>query len=193
MKRRKRKPYGPEEDLVGRRFGRLLVVEQCEGRLRGMYTWRCKCDCGTTRIVPTSALNTGNTTSCGCLTKENQRKAVALPVGEAAFRRVVHSYKDAARKKGRVFELSRNDMRHLTKQNCYYCGAEPFTVKTEAHLNGSYVYNGVDRIDTAGGYTPDNVVACCRHCNMAKRAMTQGEFVEWARKLYNHWARDYSE
>jgi len=38
------------------------------------------------------------------------------------------------------------------------------------------IYNGIDRVDPKRGYTSDNVVPCCRHCNWVKGASTLDEF-----------------
>jgi hypothetical protein len=56
----------PRVDLVGRRFGRL-VVRGLEGRApkRAVYLWRCICDCGRETVVYGSNLQQGYTTSCG--------------------------------------------------------------------------------------------------------------------------------
>lgn len=54
-------------DLVGKRFGKLLVVkEHSERDKHGMVQWVCKCDCGNETLASTSALNNGHRTSCGC-------------------------------------------------------------------------------------------------------------------------------
>lgn len=52
-------------DLKGRRFGRWLVEEKVESDEKGSW-WKCRCDCGTTRIMKSSALY-GGSRSCGCL------------------------------------------------------------------------------------------------------------------------------
>ena len=61
------------EDLTGRRYGRLLALEQAEplfssGQKRTQ--WLCLCDCGNTVVVLASNLKAGTTISCGCLSKE---------------------------------------------------------------------------------------------------------------------------
>ena len=181
----------PKENLVDRRFGRLVVVRQTRARIEGSIAWECLCDCGNKRLVRSSALKSGNTKSCGCLQKERQRSAVALDVGEAAFRRLYRSYKRNAKNKGRKFNIDEDDFRQLTSGDCFYCGSGTTNVLSEAPFNGVYPYNGLDRVNTAGGYTLDNVVSCCKHCNIAKRAMSQQEFARWASRLYNHWAEDF--
>lgn len=60
-------------DLVGKRYGRLLVVKRADS-LNGKTRWHCVCDCGKECIVYGSALKSGNTTSCGCYKTENAKK-----------------------------------------------------------------------------------------------------------------------
>lgn len=51
--------------LIGKRFGKLIVVAQAESK-SGQRRWMCQCDCGGTNIVTTGNLNSGHTTNCGC-------------------------------------------------------------------------------------------------------------------------------
>lgn len=57
------------EDLTGRHFGRLFVLEPAPSR-NGKRRWKCQCDCGNITEVTTGGLKSGNTTSCGCLHRE---------------------------------------------------------------------------------------------------------------------------
>ena len=59
-------------NLVGKRFGRLLVVEKADSK-KSHARWRCLCDCGKQCIVYGSELKSGNTTSCGCYKTENAK------------------------------------------------------------------------------------------------------------------------
>ena len=54
------------ESLIGKRFGKLVVVEQVESSPSGASRWLCQCDCGNQRIVLGYNLNRGTTVSCGC-------------------------------------------------------------------------------------------------------------------------------
>ena len=58
-------------DLIGLRFGRLLVIERglSTGGNRGAR-WVCLCDCGGVKTVRSDALKGGITRSCGCLISE---------------------------------------------------------------------------------------------------------------------------
>ena len=53
-------------DLVGQRFGKLVVVEYAGRNERRESLWRCACDCGNESIVRGDVLRRGTTESCGC-------------------------------------------------------------------------------------------------------------------------------
>ena len=53
-------------DLTGQRFGKLIADEYI-----GHGKYRCICDCGNQKIVPTGKLNAGEVKSCGCLKNWN--------------------------------------------------------------------------------------------------------------------------
>src|SRR3989304_2279430 len=60
-------------DLVGQRFGNLIVLEISPDKLQGTGRhWVCQCDCGNTCIKNSSSLNAGTGRSCGCLVKTHQ-------------------------------------------------------------------------------------------------------------------------
>lgn len=60
------------EDLVGRTFGQLTVLERVENGPppRSVAMWRCSCTCGASAIVMGHRLRTGRTQSCGCLARQ---------------------------------------------------------------------------------------------------------------------------
>lgn len=60
-----------KEDLTGKRFGRLTVIEKFLSGKKGTH-WRCKCECGGEKIVITYKLKAGKVSSCGCLERENR-------------------------------------------------------------------------------------------------------------------------
>lgn len=62
------------DDLTGKRFGRLLVIERSSDYVRRDGSkeprWKCRCDCGNTTAVASGNLKSGAVSSCGCLRKE---------------------------------------------------------------------------------------------------------------------------
>ncbi len=62
------------KDIVGKKFGRLLVLERTKNNSKSRPKtafWRCRCDCGKIISVEGCSLRGGNTKSCGCLNREN--------------------------------------------------------------------------------------------------------------------------
>ena len=167
-------------DIAGQKFGRLTVVKRQGSDKQAKATWLCECDCGNKKVVAGYLLRRGNTTSCGCLRKR--------PKGVAAFNRALRNMQRNAKTRGHKWQLSKEQVAHLTKQACHYCGTKPSQVCSDKTCDGSYIYNGIDRVDNERGYTIDNVVTCCRTCNHAKSTMTVEQFRDWAISLYNHFA-----
>lgn len=64
-------------DLVGLRFGRLVVISRAGAYGRSSPTWHCVCDCETKVEIPGRRLHSGRTQSCGCLRRE--MSAARLP------------------------------------------------------------------------------------------------------------------
>ena len=61
---------GKPIDLMGQRFGRLVVIERAGTSKNGQVIWRCLCDCGKEADVLSISLRRGLTRSCGCLSRE---------------------------------------------------------------------------------------------------------------------------
>ena len=62
-------------DLTGMRFNRLTPTERANSK-----SWLCRCDCGNTTTVYTSAIVHGKTKSCGCLRADQLRREPVRPV-----------------------------------------------------------------------------------------------------------------
>ena len=60
-------------DLIGKRFGRLVVTQISSVKKNRRVRWDCVCDCGNTSVVIGAQLRDGRTKSCGCLNREISR------------------------------------------------------------------------------------------------------------------------
>lgn len=59
-------------NLVGKRFGKLMVVEEKGINKWGNCLFLCKCDCGSQKVIPSANLRDERTKSCGCLSSRNK-------------------------------------------------------------------------------------------------------------------------
>lgn len=58
------------DNLLNKRFGRLLVTEKMPSNKFHQVQWKCRCDCGKECVVVGNSLKSGLTTSCGCFHSE---------------------------------------------------------------------------------------------------------------------------
>lgn len=66
------------EDLAGRQFGRVTVLEKV-GRSSGRIAiYHCRCECGTEFDAYASNLKSGRTRSCGCLRREQNIARITI-------------------------------------------------------------------------------------------------------------------
>jgi len=174
---------------VGARFGRWLIIN-LEPRRDGDGARRvqCLCDCGTKRVLRSYELVANRSLSCGCLrsliASSQNRKFGVL---ESAIRYRFNKYLSGARSRNLDFSLSEDEFLTVAMGDCNYCGSKPIEQRGSNNTTGSgFVANGIDRVDSALGYTISNVVPCCRVCNMAKGTMNGDEFIEMCSMVASH-------
>src|SRR5712671_3429136 len=61
-------------ELTGLTFGKLRVIQDGGRSYKNERMWRCICECGTHSIVGGYDLRSGNSTTCGCGTREAARR-----------------------------------------------------------------------------------------------------------------------
>jgi hypothetical protein len=168
----------PKQNLLGQRFGMLLVLKSAGRDKKSNALWECRCDCGNIKTFQGSKLIMKNnpTKSCGC--------SRILPSGQGAFNKLFYTYSYDAKRRGFAFDLTKDDFKNITKQPCFYCGENPSKVFGAKGNNGTYTYTGVDRIDSNKGYIKGNVIPCCSFCNTMKMNLNYNEFLFRIKKIY---------
>jgi len=58
------------QDMLGKKYERLLILKDSGKRKRGGIIVTCKCDCGTIKDIEKRVIVNGDVKSCGCLKKE---------------------------------------------------------------------------------------------------------------------------
>lgn len=137
-------------DLTGRRFGRLVVIDQAPHK-RGLVAWNCRCDCGNMTIKTGSDLKSGRCNSCGCIRKERNNHYIH---GDAHTR--LHD----------IWSLMKDrcDNPNNKRHDLYYdrgikvCDEwKDYRNFKKWSLENGYADNlTIDRIDNDKGYSPDN-------------------------------------
>ena len=190
------------EGVIGKKFGRLIIVEITGASTVGKQKRRivrCVCECGTVKLVPLTYLKRGQISSCGCLLLETASTNIKLAQSKLFDQGVwekdpkIASAKKVWRLSYSDGDISLEDFLLLSQQECFYCGAQPANCCSAygdrnsefRQENGDFLYNGLDRVDSSKGHTKDNVVSCCIDCNKAKLDRTQKDFFDWVCLVYN--------
>jgi hypothetical protein len=94
-----------------------------------------------------------------------------------------HVIKGRKVSKEKGFGLTKKHFYEISKMNCHYCGAKPTITSGCKDWHPKIKINGLDRIDPSLGYFDNNVVACCKDCNVAKLDKTEEEFISWLKRI----------
>ena len=60
--------------IIGKRFGKLVVLHLDHLGVHHSTYWLCQCDCGNQTVVSRGSLTSGDTISCGCYHKEHSHE-----------------------------------------------------------------------------------------------------------------------
>ena len=146
-----------KKDLIGQRFGRLVVINEIKERKKHKIMWLCQCDCGSTLEVLGECLRTGRTQSCGCWQKETTSERFRKY--DPCYRRIRNIFKKMKR---RCYAPDCSDYYLYGARGITICdewldseyGVQKFI---EWSLNNGYQDSlSIDRIDNNKGYSPDN-------------------------------------
>jgi hypothetical protein len=177
-----------KEDLIGQRFGKLIVEKETIKTYKNgakVNAWICQCDCGNTSVCTTSILKTGHSSSCGC-----QRLVV-----------INHSYKDItgtwygnakknARRNNFEFSLTKEYLQELLEKQNYRCALTnlPLHIKKIRSCKEYYqdTTASLDRIDNTKGYVEGNVQFLHKHINYMKWTHDQQYFIELCQLVSEH-------
>lgn len=150
------------------------------GKNKNATAWGLECPFCYEEFV-TITNNADNAKSCyGC---RAEKKKVS---SELSTYKHLYSGVKGRKNSHKGFDLTLEEFIDLSQKNCYYCDIEPAVSKGHRPWSAYVKMNGLDRINSDLGYTKDNVVTCCRTCNIAKSSMSREEFLAWAFRLVQH-------
>lgn len=175
-------------DLIGKKFGSLLVVDRKGSNNQGNSMWLCLCECGSRVVVNSQNLKSNHTRSCGCL-----RSQVTTQRNRTHNMSKTRLYRIWSLMKDRCKNPNTPCYSRYGKRGIAVCGEwtsfENFA--RWALANGYSDKLSIDRIDFNGNYEPAN----CRWIPLAEQnqnirknrfASYQGEtltFSQWSKEL----------
>jgi len=173
---------------IGDQFGRLTVVGEGLPTKNGSRKWDCVCICGGVNSVISAALNSGKTTSCGCIYRES-RPFTNRKHGES---RKTTEYKTWAHIQDRCYNPNNKKYYRYGLRGIIVCerwlgenGYENFLSDMGRKPTSKH---SLDRIDNNGNYEPSN----CRWATSEQQSRNRSNnvWIEYLgeRKVLQQWA-----
>lgn len=149
---------GNKLELLGKKFGRLTVIQEYGKDKNGKVLWECQCDCGNKTVSLGSNLVRGKSLSCGCLKNELTSKRM-----KKHGMRSTKIYKKWQGMKRRCYEKENRQYKNYGGRGIIICdewlgehGFENFY--SWAMRNGYRDGLSIERKNVNGDYCPEN---CC--------------------------------
>lgn len=182
-----------KEDLIGKRFERLVVLKQTEDYVvpsgRHHPQWLCQCDCGNIVEVLGDSLKSGHTKSCGCL-REDNLKTVAITHGDS-YSKLYGVYTSII---DRCYNPNNKRFKDYGGRGIIVCDEwkdSYLNFKTWAISSGYKEGLSIDRKDNNLGYNPSNcrwTTRIVQQNNMRRNHIVEHNgqsktIAEWSREL----------
>lgn len=159
--------------LTGKRFGRLVVLEEAGRDPRNLVLWRCICDCGNEFTTAGTRIKRGRAKSCGCLQKDRAGAAAK----KSAPKRRTHgrntadpTYMSWSALKDRCNNPNNQRFEHYGGRGISVCDRwkESFENFLE-DMGDRPPGTTIDRVDVNGNYEPSN----CRWATSKQQSLNK--------------------
>lgn len=166
-----------EENLVGKTFGNGTVTS-LTGQNNGRRIWSVQCACGNIYKARTESLTSGNTKSCGCLSKRTGAKHPHYKGHQDISKNYWTKLKRGASNRKIVFLISIEDAWKLYESQQGRCKLSGWEISLKKPQTAS-----LDRINSKKPYTLGNVQWVHKDINRMKQHYTQEYFLSACRAI----------
>lgn len=171
-------------DLRGKTFGNLLVLDEKPIRKNNNTYWKCKCICGNEKYIFHGNLISNRQKGCGCLQNNN-------PNRKTQHKRLIKIFNNM---KQRCYNPKSENYKHYGGKGIKICSQ---WLKDSKNFYNWSINNGyadslsIDRINVNSDYEPNN----CRWINMKSQANNRSNnrliTIKGKTKTASQWAEEF--
>ena len=141
-------------NMVGGKYGNLIVVSRSPNNKQGRAMWECRCICGEITIVSGTAIRDGTIKSCGCW---RRKRMEGLNKSHGESRPESPEYKAWHNMKDRCFNPNATDGKYWMGRGIKVCDRWMNSFENFlGDMGRKPVGFTLDRIDSDGDYEPGN-------------------------------------
>jgi hypothetical protein len=175
------------DNLEGRKFGRLKVVEEAGRTKYGNIKWLCTCICGSKCEVSAADLKSGHTKSCGCLRRDSASFATH---GDSRRARRAPEYVIWCAMKSRCSNPNNPGYKNYGGRGIKVCrrwfNYENFFGDMGRRPSPRHT---IERVDNEKGYNPDNCSWAPKEVQSRNRRLSRVIHYKRRAMTLSEWAR----
>lgn len=172
------KKKGPKrnDDIIGQRFGRLMITgfSHSDACRASIYDYRC--DCGEIGKVRKHHLMNGKTRSCGCLSVDRLWHGYKEISGSYWYRLQI-----GAKERSYIFDITIEEVWDIFEKQSRKCIFTGLPLAFSKSFKSKEQTASLDRINPDLGYVRGNVQWVHKEINMMRGKRTVDEFIKWCK------------
>jgi hypothetical protein len=180
-------------NLVGKRFEKLIVIERKSSDRNGHIFWLCRCDCGKETTVRGLHLtrSKGNVKSCGCLRNvkgvdHRDWKGCGDISGNYWATHILRNKKRNTKRSALPINITIEYAWDLFLKQDKKCALSGLYLSFPTKWHDRSGTASLDRIDSSLGYIKGNVQWVHKDVNMMKRTYSQEYFTNICKLIANY-------
>ncbi len=169
------------ENLIGQKFGKLIVENYDTNYIKNQTRWMCRCECGVTKSIKASHLKCGNVKTCGKCSKSG-KNCYKWRGHEEISRKFFYCIERGAKSRKIQFNLTIEQIWDLYLRQNKKCALSGLQLNFPSIVGANDGTASLDRIDSSvKNYTIENCQWVHKDVNNLKWDFTQNEFINYCR------------
>lgn len=164
----------------GQRFGRWTVINAYADSLHA----RCRCQCGHEKLVLRTMLTNGRSTSCRC-----SRVGATYNKSTTEYNKYWRIFKNNAIHRGIEVDVTSDEAKSLYTRQGERCALSGLPIRLPSRFHGEDIKStaSLDRLDSYGNYTANNIQWLHKVVNIMKSTLPQLVFVAFCVAVARKW------